>query len=193
MGGTEIPKEPLIFIKPYSSLVLNPKTLHLSVAKEHRLDHEVELGVFINKAGTNIPKDKVFEHIGGFFLALDLTDRDFQKIAKEKGFPWTLSKGQDNFTPVSDFINKEDIDPYKVELHLQVNGQTRQKDITGNMHFKIEDMISYTSQYMSLTEGDLFLTGTPEGVGPIKIGDKIEATATHNGKVVASLSFNVEE
>lgn len=63
------------------------------------------------------------------------------------------------------------MDPYKVELHLKVNGQTRQKDVTGGMHFKIDDLISYCSQYVSLTEGDLILTGTPDGVGPIKIGD----------------------
>lgn len=130
------------------------------------------------------------EHVGGYFLALDLTDRDFQKVAKQKGFPWTLAKGQDKFCPVSDFIPLN-IDPYKVELHLRVNGQSRQKDITGNMHFKIDDLISYCSQYISLTEGDLILTGTPEGVGAIKPGDSIEGTASLDGKVLASLNFKV--
>lgn len=192
MGGTEVPKEPLLFMKPWSSVVYNPTTLHLPVAKDHRLDHELELGVFITKGGSNIPKDKVMDHVGGYFLALDLTDRDFQQVAKNKGFPWTLAKGQDGFCPVSGFIPKE-IDPYAVELHLKVNGQTRQQDVTGNMHFKIDDMISYTSQFISLAEGDLFLTGTPNGVGPIKIGDRIQATASITGKVLASFDFNVAE
>ena len=124
------------------------------------------------------------DHVGGYFFALDLTDRDFQKVAKQKGFPWTLAKGQDNFCPVSDLI-KEEIDPYAVELHLVVNGQTRQKDLTSGMHFKVDDLISYCSQFITLNDGDLILTGTPEGVGPIKVGDKIEATAAHAGKVVA--------
>lgn len=112
------------------------------------------------------------EHVGGYFLALDLTDRDFQAEAKKKGFPWTLAKGQDNFCPITHLI-EDKIDPYGVELHLAVNGQVRQKDLTSGMHFKIDDLISYTSKFISLSEGDLILTGTPEGVGPIKIGDKI--------------------
>lgn len=101
-----------------------------------------------------------------------------------------MAKGQDKFCPVSGPIPLE-IDPYKVELHLKVNEQTRQKDITANMHFKIDDLISYTSQYISLTEGDLILTGTPEGVGPIKVGDSIDGTASLDGKVLASLKFKV--
>ena len=72
-----------------------------------------------------------------------------------------------------------------MELHLVVNGQTRQKDMTSEMHFKIDDLISYSSQYITLNEGDLILTGTPEGVGPIKVGDKIEGKAHHCGKTVA--------
>ena len=74
---------------------------------------------------------------------------------------------------------------------MRVNGQTRQKDITGNMHFKIDDLISYCSQYISLTEGDLILTGTPEGVGAIKVGDSIEGVASLDGKVLSSLNFKV--
>lgn len=150
----------MLFLKPWSSVVYNPASLALPIAGHHRIDHQLELGVFITKGGSNISKEKAMEHVGGYFLALDLTDRDFQKIAKQKGFPWTLAKGQDKFCPVSEIIPLG-INPYEVELHLRVNEQTRQKDITKNMHFKIDDLISYCSQYISLTEGDLILTGTP--------------------------------
>ena len=113
MGGKEVPEVPMLFLKPWSSLSLAPTNLALPISLEHQIDHELELGVFINKGGSNIPKEKAMEHVGGYFLALDLTDRDFQKVAKQKGFPWTLAKGQDNFCPVSDLV-KEKIDPYAV-------------------------------------------------------------------------------
>ena len=108
------------------------------------------------------------EHVGGYFLGIDFTDRDMQSKAKSQGMPWSLAKGQDNFCPVSEFIEKE-IDPYSIELEMKVNGQVRQKDMTSSMHFKIDDVISYTSNFMSLAEGDLILTGTPEGVGSVTL------------------------
>ena len=192
MGGTQIPEVPMLFLKPWSSLAVDPQQLKLKIAAKHRIDHELELGVFIKKGGSNISKENAMEHVGGYFLALDLTDRDLQKVAKEKGFPWSLSKGQDGFCPVSQPI-MDPIDPYKVELELKVNGQVRQKDMASGMHFKIDELISYSSQFMTLTEGDLILTGTPEGVGPITIGDKIEGKASYEGKVVAELNFSVIE
>lgn len=100
-------------MKPWSSVSYNPSTLHLPISNSHQIDHELELGVFITKGGSNIPKGKALDHVGGYFLALDFTDRDFQKVAKEKGFPWTLAKGQDKFCPISEFIPK-DINPYEV-------------------------------------------------------------------------------
>lgn len=93
-------------------------------------------------------------------------------MAKKGGLPWTLAKGQDNFCPISELISK-DIDPYAVELEMKVNGQTRQKDFAGNMHFKIDELIAYISQYVKLEEGDLLLTGTPDGVGGVTSGDKV--------------------
>lgn len=130
------------------------------------------------------------EHVGGYFLAIDFTDRDLQGEAKAKGFPWALAKGQDNFCPVSEPV-KEDINPYKVELELKVNGQVRQKDCTSGMHFKIDDVICYASQFMTLNAGDLILTGTPEGVGQVKVGDLVEGKAIFAGQIVAELNFEV--
>lgn len=104
--------------------------------------------------------------------------------------PWALAKGQDNFCPLSEFIPKE-IDPYSVELELRVNGQTRQQDLAGNMHFKIDEIIQYISQYIRLEEGDLLFTGTPDGVGGVKVGDHVEAFGRISGNIIAKLEFDV--
>lgn len=101
-----------------------------------------------------------------------------------------MIKCQDAFCPLTDLF-KEKIDPYKVELHMRVNDETRQKDITGSMHFKIDDIIAYTSKFISFTEGDLILTGTPSGVNTLKPGDKVQATASYEGKVLGELNFEV--
>lgn len=112
MGGTEVPKQPVVFLKPWTSLALNPKSITLPRAKNNRIDHEVELGVFFKKSGKNIQEQDVGQYIGGYFLAIDFTDRgiilyygiELQSLAKQKGFPWEISKGQDNFCPVSDLF-----------------------------------------------------------------------------------------
>lgn len=116
---------------------------------------------------------------------------DFQSDAKKKGLPWSMSKSQDNFCPVSDLFDK--VDPYSLELSLYVNNELRQKDFTAEMHFKINFLISHISNYMTLNEGDLILTGTPMGVGPVQPGDHVKAFAKFNDQVLASLDFNVEK
>lgn len=106
--------------------------------------------------------------------------------------PWDLAKGQDNYCPVSEFIPKASVpDPYSLLLHLQINGKTVQKDLTGNMHYKIDELIHYASQYMTLNEGDLILTGTPEGVGPVRVGDEVDGRLVDGGKDLAKLVFKV--
>ena len=154
------------------------------------MDHEIELCVLINKAGKHIAKEDAMKHIGGYFLGLDMSDRTFQKDFRPNGFPWELVKCQDFFCPVTSLI-KEQIDPYNVELHMQVNNETKQKEKTSEMHFKIDDVISFTSKYIKLDEGDLIMTGTPAGVGPVKLGDNVQATASVEGKVVAELKCEV--
>jgi 2-keto-4-pentenoate hydratase/2-oxohepta-3-ene-1,7-dioic acid hydratase in catechol pathway len=132
--------------------------------------------------GSHIPKQRANDYISGDFLLLDLTDRgnycdivDMQALAKKDSLSWDLSKGQDNFCPVSPFIPAKDIkDTYALELHLQINCKTVQRDINGNMHYKIDDIIEYVSKFMTLNEGDLILMGTPNGIGPVNVGDKIE-------------------
>lgn len=140
------------------------------------MHHEVELGVVIGKMGSNIPESKAMDHVGGYVLALDMTDRTRQAQSKAAGLPWSIAKGFDTSCPVGNFIPKEKIkDPQNVDLSLKVNGDTRQSGNTGDMIFPVSFLVSYLSRHMTLEEGDLILTGTPEGVGSVQAGDTIEA------------------
>lgn len=139
------------------------------------IHHEVELGVVIGLAGRDIEESDAMKHVGGYVLALDMTDRVKQDEAKKKGLSWLLAKGFDTSCPVSSLIAKESIaNPHEVSLWLKVNGQIRQQGNTKDMMFSIPHLISWLSRHMSLSEGDLILTGTPSGVGPVRHGDTIE-------------------
>ncbi len=119
-----------------------------------------------------------------------MTARDFQDEAKKKGQPWTLAKGFDTSCPVSSFIPKENIvDPHSIELWCSVNGTTRQRGSTKDMIFNVPTLLSYISTYFTLEAGDVILTGTPSGVGPVKVGDVIEGGITN----VLSMKFLVEK
>ncbi|CAM0877630.1 unnamed protein product [Alopecurus aequalis] len=114
-----------------------------------------------------------------YALALDMTARDLQSVAKSAGLPWTLAKAQDTFTPISAVVPKSAVpNPDDLELWLKVDDELRQKGPTSDMIFKIPFLISYISSIMTLMEGDVILTGTPEGVGPVRIGQKIKAGIT---------------
>jgi acylpyruvate hydrolase len=139
------------------------------------LHYEVELGVVIGKEGKNIPESSAMSHIGGYTLALDMTARNIQSAAKKKGHPWSVAKGYDTFCPVSNFISKESIALDNTRLWLKVDGQLKQDGNTKDMVFSIPYLISYISQIFSLEVGDVILTGTPEGVGPVKPGQVITA------------------
>ena len=150
-----------------------------------QLHHEVELGVVIGKTGESISESNAMDHVGGYALALDMTARDIQSKAKKLGYPWTFAKGFDTALPISRFIPKAEIpEPHNVRLWLKVDGEMKQDGNTWDMIFKIPHLISYISQSMTLEEGDLILTGTPEGVSAVKpgqtivcgLGDKIEMT-----------------
>ena len=135
------------------------------------LHHEVELGVVIGQKGSQIDEKEAMNHIGGYALALDMTDRKLQNEIKKKGHPWAEAKGFDTACPISEFIPKMQIpDPQNVRLWLKVDEELRQDGNTNDMIFTIPHLISYISHVMTLEEGDLILTGTPSGVSPVKKG-----------------------
>ena len=129
-----------------------------------------------------------------YALAIDLTARDVQDEAKKKGLPWTIAKGFDTFCPISEPISKRLIpDPHDVELMLQVNDKVTQSDNTGLMLFRIPRILSEISQVMTLEKGDVVLTGTPKGVGEVKVGERMGAKLKMEGNDVEMIEVNVEE
>lgn len=153
------------------------------------IHHEVELGVVIGSTARCISTEAAVEHIGGYVVALDMTDREAQSRAKKSGLPWTLGKAFDTSCPVSRFIEKSSIaDPHKVELWLNVNGITHQRASTADMIFSIPYLVSWISHRMTLEPGDLVLTGTPSGVGPVQAGDHIDCGISD----IVTMAFDIE-
>ncbi|KAI4317564.1 hypothetical protein L6164_025427 [Bauhinia variegata] len=176
--GNAVPKEPVLFLKPTSSYLENGGTIEIP----HNVDslhHEAELAVVIGKKARDVPESSAMDYVAGYALALDMTARDLQAAAKSAGLPWSLAKGQDTFTPISSVLPKSMVpDPDNLELWLKVDGEIRQKGSTKDMMFKIPFLVSHISSMMTLFEGDVILTGTPPGVGPVKEGQTIAAGIT---------------
>jgi 2-keto-4-pentenoate hydratase/2-oxohepta-3-ene-1,7-dioic acid hydratase in catechol pathway len=173
--GHEIPKEPVIFLKPPSALIGPGQTIILP-RKSNHVDHEVELAVIIGKRGKNIPREKAMDYVLGYTILMDITARDLQAEAKKKGLPWTVAKGFDTFAPIGPrVVDKREINVDDLEIGLKVNGEVRQLSRTSKMIFKIDEIIEYVSGIMTLEKGDIIATGTPEGVGALRHGDVLEA------------------
>ncbi|KAG9459753.1 hypothetical protein H6P81_004261 [Aristolochia fimbriata] len=187
--GNAVPKEPVLFMKPTSSYLQNGGTIQIPPPLES-LDHEVELAVVIGKKARDIDEAYAMDYVGGYALALDMTAREIQSSAKAGGLPWTVAKGQDTFTPISQYVPKPMVaDPDNLELWLKVDDVVRQKGSTKDMIFKIPYLVSHISSIMTLFEGDVILTGTPQGVGPVKAGQKITAGITG----LIDVQFDVEK
>ncbi|XP_039269198.2 oxaloacetate tautomerase FAHD1, mitochondrial-like [Styela clava] len=182
-----LPKQPLIFTKPTSAYLKEGNSIVIPKGCEE-VHHEVELGIVIGKPGTKVTENNAMEHVAGYVLALDMTARDWQSVAKSKGWPWTMAKGFDTSCPIGNFIPKEDLkDPHNLDIWLKVNGLEKQKGNTSDMIFNIPFLISFISQHISLESGDLILTGTPEGVGPVHANDVIDCGLGGD----FTMSFNV--
>lgn len=183
-----ITEDPLLFLKPTSSIVFNHQTIVIP-KRSQCLHHEVELGVILGRTGKNIREEDAMDHVLGYLVALDITARDIQSVAKKNGWPWAIAKGFDTFAPISDAVTKEKIPhPLNLDLTLKINGTVKQHANTNQMIYSLERIISFISEIMTLEPGDLILTGTPEGVGEIKEGDVLEA---HLGNV-CSLTVDVK-
>lgn len=171
-----IPEDPVIFQKPDTALLKDNSPFYMPDFTQD-LHHEVEIVVKINKMGKNIEErfaHKYYEEIG---IGIDFTARDVQSKLKAKGLPWELAKAFDGSAPVSHFISKAAFaDMQNINFKLDVNGETRQQGNTSLMLFKIDYMIAYMSRFFTLKTGDLIFTGTPKGVSPVKVGDKLSAS-----------------
>jgi 2-keto-4-pentenoate hydratase/2-oxohepta-3-ene-1,7-dioic acid hydratase in catechol pathway len=170
-----VPTQPRFFLKPPSSLLPEGGTIIIPPTSKE-LHHEVELAVVIGRGGRSIPEVEAIDHVMGYLVMLDITARDIQDAAKSKGLPWAEAKGYDTFAPyLGTFVGKEGFDWRGKRIHLLVNGAVRQDGNTSDMVFSVERIVSAVSEVMTLEKGDLILTGTPSGVGPIADGDVISA------------------
>ncbi|MGF3554534.1 MAG: fumarylacetoacetate hydrolase family protein [Thermoplasmatota archaeon] len=170
-----VTEKPLLFLKPASSIIFNGESIVIPKMSKC-LHHEVELGVVINMNCKNVKKDNALNFVLGYCVALDITARDLQDKAKKFGWPWTIAKSFDTFTPISEVVLKKNVEnPNNLDLLLKVNGVIKQESNTKFMVFSVEKIIEFVSSIMTLEKGDLILTGTPEGVGEIIKGDILEA------------------
>lgn len=166
------PAQPVIFMKPTTALSQAPTlTLPREVGQVH---YEVELVALIGQTCTQVSAAEAEQAIAGYGLGLDLTLRDLQAQAKQKGQPWTLSKGFDQSAPISAFIPGPI--PERCPFQLTINGSVRQQGCPSDLIFPIPEVIAYVSRFMTLLPGDLLFSGTPSGVGPLHSGDHLQAT-----------------
>lgn len=175
--SSNVPTEPIVFLKPSTALVRSGRSVVLP-PQSKEVHHEVELVVVIGRSGRHIAEEDALEYVDAYALGLDMTARDLQLQAKEKGLPWSVSKGFDTFAPLGPLQAARKIpDPQDLDLELSVNGTTRQESSTSHMVFSVAQLISYCSRIFTLEPGDLIYTGTPDGVGPVTDGDQLEARA----------------
>ncbi|MNO79229.1 Fumarylpyruvate hydrolase [compost metagenome] len=136
--------------------------------------YEIELVVAIGKAGRCIPLERAGEHVWGYAVGLDMTCRDLQMTMREMGRPWEIGKAFDHSAPIAPLHKADAVDCARAAIWLNVNGEERQRSEIGMLIWSVPEIISHLSQYFELREGDLIMTGTPEGVGPVAAGDLME-------------------
>lgn len=169
----ERPKEPVIFTKPDTSLLRNNDAFYYPDFTND-IHYEVEIVVQIAKKGKNIQEKFAHKYYDQIGLGIDFTARDLQSIAKEKRLPWTIAKGFHGAAPISNFFPIQEFkDMNNINFHLEVNNEMRQQGNTSLMLFNFDYIISYLSRFFTLKKGDYIFTGTPKGVGPVKIGDQL--------------------
>ena len=169
-----VPDKPVIFMKPDTAVTKNNRDFYYPEFSKD-IHYEVEILLQVSKEGKHInPKfaSNYYDQIG---LGIDFTARDLQQALKAKSLPWELAKGFDGAAPVSEWIPKEELPVAEgIDFRLAKNGETVQQGNTRDMIFSFEDIIVFVSRYITLRRGDIIFTGTPAGVGPVAIGDRLE-------------------
>lgn len=180
--GNEVPKEPLVFLKPPSSLLPHGGTIRLP-KESARVEYEGEVALVIGKRARRVSKDAWRDVVLGLTCSLDVTARDLQKTDGQ----WWRAKGFDTFGPLGPAI-ETDVDPSDLTLETFVNGALRQSGKTTDMIFDVGTLVEWTSAAMTLEPGDVILTGTPEGVGPLAAGDAVEVRVSGVGTLAVKVA-----
>jgi len=181
MGG-EVPDEPIIFIKPNTS-VIGPNDIIQWPSSSERIDHEAELAVVISKICKEVPREKAKDVIFGYTVANDVTARDLQK----KDGQWSRAKGFDTFCPIGPWIDTEFV-PGSQLVTATVDGELKQSAPLSDMVFDVPFIIEFVTKVMTLLPGDVILTGTPSGIGPMNAGGEVEVAVEGLGSLKNKVS-----
>lgn len=170
-----VPVEPVFFMKPDTALIKGNKPFFYPDFSTN-LHYETEIVLKMNRVGKCITEKFAHRYYKEIGIGIDFTARDIQARCKEKGLPWEVAKAFDGSAPVSHFVSKTDFnDIQNLNFHLDINGVTVQNGNTSHMIFTCDRIIEHVSKYITIRMGDLIFTGTPAGVGPVKIGDRLQA------------------
>ncbi|MCR5696633.1 MAG: fumarylacetoacetate hydrolase family protein [Marinilabiliaceae bacterium] len=168
------PEEPVVFMKPESALLRNNNPFFVPEWAQ-QFDFETEIIVRIDRLGRGIQPKFAHRYYSEIGLGIDFTARDLQKKLMAAGQPWEVAKAFDGSAAVSNFISKDLFaNVQNIDFHLDVNGECRQQGNTRDMLFSIDEIIAHVSKYFMLKQGDVIFTGTPAGVGPVKINDRLQ-------------------
>ena len=172
--NSPLPDKPVFFLKPDSSILINNKPFFYPPFTKN-LHYETEVVARICKVGKSIPEKFALSYIDEIGLGIDFTARDLQEECKNKGLPWEICKGFDNSAAISKYISVEKFsDIQNINFALDLNGVRVQQSNTSDMIFSFAKIIAYVSQFMTIKTGDMIYSGTPKGVGPLKIGDRLQ-------------------
>ncbi len=185
--GHDPDREPPFFFQK------NPDNLEFSgtfpyPSRTSDVHHEIEMVVALAEGGVDIPVARALEHVFGYAVGLDMTRRDLQGIAKEMGRPWEIGKAFEHSAPMGPIVRATEIGhPDEGQVVLEVNGVVRQEGNLNQMIWKVPEMIAYLSEYFALAAGDIIMTGTPSGVGPVVRGDMLKAHVEGVGEITVEV------
>jgi 2-keto-4-pentenoate hydratase/2-oxohepta-3-ene-1,7-dioic acid hydratase in catechol pathway len=171
----DLPEEPILFLKPPTTVISQEGSI-IYPPQSHQVDYEAELAVIIGREASFVSQKNAFDYIAGYTALNDVTARDLQ----QKDGQWTRAKSFDTFCPLGPWMETE-MDPSDQNISLKLNDDVKQNSNTKNMIFPVDELMEYISHIMTLNPGDVIATGTPPGVGPMKVGDVVEVTVAGVG------------
>jgi fumarylpyruvate hydrolase len=188
MGGDPNREPPFFFCKPADAVVTSGSTIPYPLATQS-FHHEVELVAALKSGGTNVKPEAALDLVFGYAVGVDLTRRDLQQAMREKGRPWDVGKAFDRSAPIGELLPASaSFNVSKSAIALSVNGEVKQSSDIGELIWNVPDIIAHLSGLFELKAGDLIFTGTPAGVGPLKPGDRVEATIAGLSKLNFSIA-----
>ena len=186
--GNAVPDAPVLFIKPATSIIGNGGQVVIPPTSRD-CHHEVELAVLIGRTVKNIAPEAAMDCIAGYGVGIDLTLRDVQAALKAKGLPWEAAKGFDTACPLSDFVPAAQVaDPHALPIRFTIDGAVKQDATTALMMRKLPEIINYAASLFTLEAGDVILTGTPAGVGPVASGQRLVGEIAGVGRIEVTVA-----